>query len=60
MNRRDRRTWLRAVMKSDLPPETKRFAKFIAAGADENGIIRDPDILAALREVDRERAAEQS
>lgn len=49
----DSRVWLAAVMKSDLPPETKRVAKALAKCA-VGGVVTDADVLRALHDMDAE------
>ncbi|MDP9692710.1 UNVERIFIED_ORG: hypothetical protein J2X79_000239 [Arthrobacter globiformis] len=47
-NRSQRRQWIAAVRKSDLPPEVKAVAHTLADYANEDGQIADPGIAALL------------
>lgn len=58
MSKRNR--WLAAVNNSDLPADAKRVAEALADFANDDGTITDPDLLALLQELDRDRQAGQS
>ena len=49
----DSRVWLAAIMKSDLPPETKRVARAMASAA-VGGVVTDADVAQVLHELDTE------
>lgn len=45
---RENRRWLRAVNRSDLDPETKDAAAWLAARANPDGTITDPQVVRML------------